>query len=312
VLVNCKTITVKNLTLSYNGEGILLAHTTNSIITQNTLANMSAGIRFYGSSNNQIIGNNITNNGYGIYFSGGGFLSTYYPSPNNIFYHNNFVNNQRAVYDIADEGSPWVPVSSPPVNIWDDGYASGGNYWGYYTSGDNDGDGIGDTPIIINENNRDNYPLMAPVQNTNQYTFFAGTWESQEYYVHVTSNSTIANFQFNPSEGAFIRFTVEGESGTVGFCRITIPKELIQTEENWIVLVNENPVTPTVNKDPSNTYMYFIYPHGTKTIEIKGTTVIPEFPSWIILPLILTAIALIIICKQKLPKTPNQHRILED
>ena len=34
---------------------------------------------------------------------------------------------------------------------------------------------------------------------------------------------------------------------------------------------------------------------------------IPEFPSWIILPLLLTATALIIICKQKLHKTANQQ-----
>jgi len=41
----------------------------------------------------------------------------------------------------------------------------------------------------------------------------------------------------------------------------------------------------------------------TKTIN----DVIPEFPSWIILPLLITATLLIIICKQKLPKTPSQQ-----
>ncbi len=163
-LVNCENITVQNLTLSYNGEGILLAHTENSIIMQNTLKNMSAGIRFYGSSNNQIIGNDIINNGYGLYFSGGGFLSTYYPSPNNIIHHNNFINNQEAVYDIADVGSPWVPVSSPPMNIWNNEVE--GNYWSNYNGTDNDGDGIGDTFYVINSNNIDHYPLMEPIENT--------------------------------------------------------------------------------------------------------------------------------------------------
>jgi hypothetical protein len=33
---------------------------------------------------------------------------------------------------------------------------------------------------------------------------------------------------------------------------------------------------------------------------------IPEFPSWVILPLLITATLLIIICKQKLPKTAKQ------
>jgi len=160
VLVNCENVTVEKLTLSYNGEGILLAYTTNSMITQNILTNMSKGIRFYGSSNNQIVGNNITNNSYGLYFSGGGFLSTYYPSPNNIIYHNNFVNNQEAVYDIAVYGSPWI-AADPAVNIWDNGKE--GNYWSDYNGTDNNGDGIGDSPHLLYENNQDKHPLMEPV-----------------------------------------------------------------------------------------------------------------------------------------------------
>jgi parallel beta-helix repeat protein len=156
-LVNCKNITVKNLTLSYNVEGILLAFTTDSKITQNILKNMSYGIRIYGSSNNQIIANNITNNQYGIFFSGYRFLGTYDPSPNNIIYQNNFVGNQEAVHDIAESGSPWFEAD-PAVNIWDNGTT--GNYWSNYNGTDANGDGVGDTPYILNENNQDNHPLM--------------------------------------------------------------------------------------------------------------------------------------------------------
>jgi len=45
-------------------------------------------------------------------------------------------------------------------NTWDHGYPSGGNYWSNYNGTDSDGDGIGDTPYIIDENNQDRYPLM--------------------------------------------------------------------------------------------------------------------------------------------------------
>jgi hypothetical protein len=57
------------------------------------------------------------------------------------------------------------------TNVWDNGYPSGGNYWSDYNgtdlllgSGQNEtgSDGIGDTPYVIDANNRDNYPLMKP------------------------------------------------------------------------------------------------------------------------------------------------------
>lgn len=44
------------------------------------------------------------------------------------------------------------------VNIWDNGTT--GNYWSNYNGTDNNGDGIGDTPYVIDHNNQDNYPLM--------------------------------------------------------------------------------------------------------------------------------------------------------
>jgi len=80
-------------------------------------------------------------------------------SSNNSIYHNNFVDN---TYQISNDGS---------VNVWDDGYPSGGNYWSDYSAVDLFGgpyqnvtgsDGVGDTPYVIDEYNVDRYPLMAP------------------------------------------------------------------------------------------------------------------------------------------------------
>ena len=161
VLVNCTNIIVQNLKLAYNGQGILLAFTTNSTVTKNIIMGKSVGIMFYNASNNHIIGNEIVNNENGIYFSGPALMAdSRYRSTDNIIHHNNFVNNQKGIYDVA--GNWWAPYP-PSVNIWDDGYPSGGNYWSNYNGTDNDGDGIGDTPYTIYDHNIDRYPLMKPV-----------------------------------------------------------------------------------------------------------------------------------------------------
>jgi parallel beta-helix repeat protein len=132
-------------------EGIyILASSNNTISENNITANTGDGVYLWGSSNNTISKNNITNNWWGI---------TSYYSTNNKIFHNNFINN------------PSQACIESSVDIWDDGYPSGGNYWNDYVgvdakngpSQDHLGrDGIGDTPYVIDGSNQDNYPLMTP------------------------------------------------------------------------------------------------------------------------------------------------------
>lgn len=64
----------------------------------------------------------------------------------NTFYENNFGR-------LSD-----FPVDK--TNFWDNG--SVGNYWSGYEGVDENGDGIGDTPYVINAEAQDRFPLMNP------------------------------------------------------------------------------------------------------------------------------------------------------
>jgi parallel beta-helix repeat protein len=148
-LVNCSGITVQNLNLRNNGQGLLLASTAESSITQNSITANIHGVYMCGSSNNTVAGNNITKNlANGIYL---------YYSQNNKFFHNNFIDNTTPVYDVGD-----------PSNIWDNG--TEGNHWNNYNGTDTDGDGIGDTPHVLDGNNQDNHPIVNTIPEFPSWT----------------------------------------------------------------------------------------------------------------------------------------------
>jgi nitrous oxidase accessory protein NosD len=98
----------------------------------------------YGSSYNTITANTFENNTRTVELIGN--------SKGNSFYQNNFVGSSVILM------LPYPPPFNS--NSWNS--TSQGNYWSDYNETDLDGDGVGDTPYVIDGNNTDYHPLMSP------------------------------------------------------------------------------------------------------------------------------------------------------
>jgi parallel beta-helix repeat protein len=282
------SISGNNITNNSKDGIYVIYSSTDNDISKNRIATCDTGIDLLeGSSDNTISDNMIANNNYGFFLSspfsssqvtshnsivGNTITANYWGiglqnSSDNTIYHNFFTDNQNN-----------VDLAITAVNVWDDAYPSGGNYWSRYNGADlhsglyqneTGSDGIGDTSYTIDANNEDHYPLMGMFSDFNV---------TSEYHVQTICNSTISDFQFNDSA---ISFNVSGENGTSGFCRSCIPTVLMNGTYHISINDTEVPyvLLPCSNADYS--YLYFTYSHSTITI--------PEFPLFLILPLFMIA-----------------------
>jgi len=160
-------VTITGLNIIWSGQyfsGIKVVSDYNQIF-DNRIDTNFYGINIIGSNHN-LIKNNIFYNNYisNIRLTDSEYntvienefghtqdfeYSIYLTSSNdNFLYHNN-------VYESG------VPVFDDGQNSWDDGYPSGGNYWAYFLTDDENDDGICDNPKDIpGGDNSDQYPLF--------------------------------------------------------------------------------------------------------------------------------------------------------
>lgn len=135
---------ISNNIVTDNEVGIFVTRDShNTLITGNSFNNTGYGIEIWVSSNVTIIGNLFSIHPESVEWA----LTIRMSLSTGLIYHNNFMNTSLAIY--------------PSCNVtWDKN--GEGNFWIDYNGMDADRDGIGDTPYIIDENNRDNYPLIYP------------------------------------------------------------------------------------------------------------------------------------------------------
>ena len=127
--------------------------------------------------------------------------------------------------------------------------------------------------------------------------FCAGIYDGITYLVEVHSNSTVSKLEFSDVKKC-IKVNISGPLTTVGFCNITIPKALLGGP--YTVKI-DNTIICEDYDFPSNithVFIYLLYNHSEHTIEIVGKTVIPEFPSVVILSLcIATSMLAVVLTK---------------
>jgi parallel beta-helix repeat protein len=171
LLTQTSNVIVANNTITGTGNGILaLGEPTaaiavegggSNVITGNIIANNYNAMLFLETENNLIVGNNITNN-KNPYVTVSNVM--FWGASHNTIYHNNFIGDSSLAGNAAFN-SPYS------VNVWDNGYPSGGNYWSDYqkrypSATEIDGSGIGNTSYVVDGQNIDRYPLMEPYTET--------------------------------------------------------------------------------------------------------------------------------------------------
>ena len=132
-----------------------------------------------------------------------------------------------------------------------------------------------------------NMSMLWRMTATNMWPAVFTAQDGYAFNVSMTSNSTISNFNFSEALKQ-VSFNVTGPTGKDGYCNVTIPQELLQGSP-WTVYVNSTDCTAlcSITGNDTHTFIYIPYTCSTNIIQIEGTWVIPEFPSAIVLLLLM-------------------------
>ncbi|PAV14038.1 S-layer protein [Methanosarcina spelaei] len=140
---------LSNNLVEANDEGIRLDNSTNNTLMNNTAESNDVGIRLDTSKTNTLADNSISRNSYGVVFKN--------MAESNVLTNNSLYMNGLGMYLGGPTGNNislnkffnFINAVDEGTNSWNS--SSAGNKWNDYNGTDADGNGIGDTPYVVNQ-----------------------------------------------------------------------------------------------------------------------------------------------------------------
>ncbi|PVX24685.1 MAG: hypothetical protein CW691_06830 [Candidatus Bathyarchaeum sp.] len=340
-LVNCTNITVQNVNITKNNQAILLVHTEQSTITDNQLVNNKIGISLYSAANNIIINNNITassSNGITVSESNNNnitqnritnnknagislddsaaqnSISNNYLSKNyigltlNLASQNSIVGNQISetfmsilIYSGCDYNSIIANnMSNSDTAIWFENASP-------HSKGNN----------IIGNNMVSNAKFGILARYTSENKIQNNTIENSEKGIWISGETSINNIITGNNIKSHSKIGIDLTRTTAiiyhnNFVNNTQDIDAQSTsiwdngsEGNYWSKYNGT----DTNEDGIGDTSYIINENNQDKhplMEPVDIATIPEFQSWVVLPLVLTATLVVAVYKKKISTTSNQ------
>jgi parallel beta-helix repeat protein len=301
-LDDCVNNSVTYNYIAHSKKGYIMNRGGSNTFSGNTVIyTQEKGLHIGESTDNIVSGNHIAwSRGYALTISGN--------LGNNSIHHNNFVNNA------ACDPHQGYPGAYTP-NTWDNGYE--GNFWSdyqeKYPTGKETALGTWDTPVAMNANNTDRFPLIAPVSMKYQVTVLqpanafynanllpisfltTGPVSWMAYSLDANPNVTInGDFLLDGLSHGVHSITVYAgkESGSCAsetvFFGITQNSSIPSTQKNPNPSPTNQPTTtpkpaispsPFLDTSPAPTMV-----SPTQTLAPTHSPPFPEFSAWILAP----------------------------